>query len=171
MPGHDIETRNGKWFRKQIEELKKLQVRVGFQHGKESDGESGADIADIALWNEMGTEHSPSRPFLRQSVENHKDQITAMCRAQLQSLAKGGATAQKVLSGIGATQKGIIQYEIREGNFEPNAPITIEGGWMRRKGGKPFYVKGKKSKRPLIDTGRMMQSVNFVIKPKGEESD
>ena len=39
-----------------------------------------------------------------------------------------------------------------EGDFEPNAPSTI---------------RKKKSDKPLIDTGRMRQSVMTVIDKKG----
>ena len=51
-------------------------------------------------------------------------------------------------------QKGLIQRKIVDGTFEPNAPSTI-----RKKG----------SSRPLIDTGRMRQSVNFIIRRKGAD--
>jgi len=193
MPGHDRETKDGKWFKKQIEELKKLHVRVGFQHGNESSGEPDPktgkkprpDIVDIAMWNELGTEHSPPRPFMRQSVDNHKDKISAMCKAQLQALARGETTAQEVLTGLGVMQKGLIQNEIREGGFVPNAPSTIwrkskkalktvkdaDGNRVKTKGGKSIkrLVIVKRKDTPLIDTGRMRQSVNFVIKPKAGE--
>lgn len=47
-----------------------------------------------------------------------------------------------------------------DNNWEPNAYITIHGGWMRNKvSGKPVYIKGKGSDRPLIDTGSLRQSI------------
>ena len=49
------ETKAGKKFRQEIEKLKKLQVRVGYQRGEEnieSEGES-ADLCDIAAYNEL----------------------------------------------------------------------------------------------------------------------
>jgi hypothetical protein len=166
MPGRDKVTPKGKDFFKQIAELEKLQVRVGFQQGTASSG--GADIVDVAAWNELGTEHSPPRPFLRQSVEKYEGQIAAMCKQQLARIVKGQATAQDALQALGVMQKGLIQKEIQSGGFTPNAPITIEGGWMWRNG-RAFYVKGKKSSQPLIDTGRLRQTVNFVIKAKGDD--
>lgn len=168
MPGRDKITKQGKDFFKQIELLKKLQVRVGFQQGTASGEDSGADIVDIAAWNELGTENAPARPFLRQSVENNAAQIEAMCRAQLAKIVNGQATAEEALKAIGVMQKALIQNEIKNGGFEPNAPITIEGGWMHRNG-KSFFIKGKKSSQPLIDTGRLRQSVNFVITEKGDD--
>lgn len=153
MAGHDTLTAEGKRFFKEIEELKKLQVRVGFQHGEETDEDSGADLADVAMWNELGTAHSPPRPFLRQSIDNNVSRVNAMCKAQLRAVAQG-KTAKDALQAIGSMQKALVQDTIRNGDFEPNAPSTI---------------KKKKSSKPLIDSGRMRQSVNFVIKPKGDE--
>lgn len=46
----------------------------------------------------------------------------------------------------------MIQKEIVNGDFVPNSPETI-----KRKG----------SDKPLIDTGRMRQSINYVIQEKG----
>ena len=166
MPGRDKITPKGKDFFKQIKELKKLQVRVGFQHGRASDPGSGADLADVAAWNELGTEHSPPRPFLRQSVDNNADPINAMCASQLKRITNGQASAREALQDLGDMQKALVQNEIKTGSFEPNAPITISGGWMWRKG-RAFYVKGKGSDRPLIDTGQLRYSVNFTIQKKG----
>lgn len=146
-----METRDGKRLRKQIDELMKLELRVGFQHGEEAD-DAGVDIADIAMWNELGTARSPARPFMRQSVDNNAARINAMCKAQLQAIASGSRTAKEALNALGALQKALVQDTIRNGEFVENAPSTI---------------KKKGSDQPLIDTGRMRQSVNFTIKPKG----
>lgn len=152
MGGHDRITPEGRRFLGQIEQLKKLQVQVGFQAGAAAD-EDGVDIANIAMWNELGTSRSPARPFMRKSVDENKDKIKAMCARQLKRLAQG-ASAEDILEKIGVFQKGLIQRKIVDGTFEPNAASTI-----RKKG----------SSRPLIDTGRMRQSVNFIIRRKGAD--
>ena len=152
MGGHDRITPEGRRFLGQIEQLKKLQVQVGFQAGAAAD-EDGVDIANIAMWNELGTSRSPARPFMRKSVDENTDKIKSMCARQLKRLPQG-ASAQDILEKIGVFQKGLIQRKIVDGTFEPNAPSTI-----RKKG----------SSRPLIDTGRMRQSVNFIIRRKGAD--
>ena len=154
MAGHDRLTDEGKRFFAQIKELEQLQVRVGFQAGEAAE-KDGVDIANIAMWNEVGTSRAPSRPFLRMSVDENADKISKMCQAQVKRLAQGG-TAQEILQALGAFQKGLVQAKIGDGAFEPNAPATI---------------RKKKSDHPLIDSGRMRQSVSFVIKPKGEGDD
>ena len=150
MAVRDKVTPEGKDFFKQIADLAKLEVRVGFQQGSASDG--GADITAVAAWNELGTEHTPPRPFMRQSVENNTAQITAMCKAQLVKVVKGQATVRDALQALGVMQKALIQAEIKGGGFAANAPGT---------------VAKKGSAQPLIDTGRMRQSVNYVIEAKG----
>ncbi len=142
-------TPEGKKFKKQLEELTKLEVAVGYQKGQDS--EDGVDMADIALFNELGTVHIPSRPFIRDSLNNNKDKITQFMQKAAKGIANG-ASAEEVLKQIGVFQKGLIQKEITNGSFVPNSPATI---------------KKKGSDKPLIDTGRMRQSVNFVIRKKG----
>lgn len=150
MAGHDRITEEGRRFYAQIDKLKKLQVRVGFQAGEAAE-EDGVDIANIAMWNELGTSTAPARPFMRKSVDENASKISAMCQAQLKRLASG-ATAQEILQQLGVFQKWLIQEKIVSGSFAANAASTI---------------RKKKSDKPLIDTGRMRQSVSFVIRQKG----
>ena len=148
-------TPDGKKFFAEIEKLKKLCVRVGFQEGAKQYEESGADILDVAMFNELGTSTSPSRPFMAMSVDENADKINAFLKNQLKLLAQGKTTAEGILKAIGVFQKGLIQKKIQNGDFEPNAPSTI---------------KKKGSEHPLIDTGTMRQSVNFVVTAKGGKS-
>lgn len=103
------------------------------------------------MFNELGTVHSPARPFLRDSVDSNANRINMFLKSMKKEIVKGGS-AEDILKKIGTFQKGLIQKEIVNGSFEPNSEDTI-----RKKG----------SDKPLIDTGRMRQSVNFVIQKKG----
>lgn len=156
MAGHDRLTDEGKQFFAQIKELEKLQVRIGFQAGEAAE-KDGTDIANIAMWNEVGTSRAPARPFLRPSVDDHKEEIAKICKAYLQKLAKGEVTAQQILSGLGNMQVGLVQDKILDGPHTPNATSTLKA--KLRKG---------LSEKPLIATGSMKNRVSFVIKPKGE---
>ena len=60
--------------------------------------------------------------------------------------------ASKIKSFLQEKKKDLIQEKITDGSFAPNAAST---------------VKKKGSSKPLIDTGRMRQSVNYEIKQKG----
>ena len=137
-------------FEKMLKELSQMEVRIGFQHGKATE-DDGTDVCDVAAWNELGTERSPSRPFLRKSVDENEEKIKSFLQSKRQDLVRGVPTEQ-ILKEIGIFQKDLIQEKITEGDFAPNAPSTV-----RQKG----------SSKPLIDTGRMRQSVDFVIQKKG----
>lgn len=154
--GHDRITADGKKFFAEIEKLIKLQARVGYQRGKNTESETGADLVDVAAWNELGTKHIPARPFMRRSVDDNKNAITQMCKTQLSRLTGGDATAEDILNKLGLMQKGLIQKKISDGDFEPNADSTR---------------KRKKSSRPLVDTGTLRNSVDFVIEEKGGDTD
>ena len=153
MAAHIIDkiTPDGRRLERILRDLDKKEIRIGFQRGKATD-ENGVDMCDIAMWNELGTSHSPARPFMRQTVDNHEGEINALLKQARQSLL-GGYSGEQVLKEIGLKVKDMMQNEIINGGFVPNAASTI-----RKKG----------SDRPLIDTGRTRQSVNYEIKAKGE---
>lgn len=149
--GHDRLTPEGRRFYAELEKLRSKQVFVGFQAGASTDGQ-GTDMAQIALIHELGTSEIPARPFLRQTTEDHSDDIKAFCGEKLRDIAEGG-TAEEALKQLGVYGKGLVQAQIKDGSFLPNAPATIQK---------------KKSDKPLIDTGQMRQSVHYVIQQKGE---
>ena len=152
MAGHNRLTPEGKRFFAQIEELKKLQVRVGYQQG-EAESDEGVDMVDVAMFNELGTARSPSRPFLRQSADGNKPLIEKFCKAQVRKLAEG-ASAQQVLNAVGVMQKGLVQDTISKSKT-----------WAAENA--DSAKRKKKSGQPLVDSGKMAQSVNYVIKKKG----
>lgn len=151
-------TAEGRKFEQVLNEIGKLQVRIGFQRGEQIyDDESGTevDMCDVAAWNELGTERAPSRPFMRDAIDKHINDINSFMDGEKQKLING-ESAEKILNECGIFVKDLIQNEIREGDFIENAPYTIA-----KKG----------SSHPLIDTGRMRQSVNYVIKEKGGDDE
>lgn len=148
------ETVDGIRLRLMIKQLENLEVDVGFNENSGSypaeEGEESITIADVAAWNEFGTERAPSRPFMRQTIKDNKKKITNHANKALKAALNGGGT-QELLNSIGSYTKGQMQKEIRNGDWEPNAPSTIA-----KKG----------SSKPLIDTGRMRKSIVYVIKEK-----
>lgn len=149
----DTWTPEGKRFMQNLKELSKLEVKIGFQGGKDYYEEDGkhVNVLDIAMFNELGTVNIPSRPFMRKSVDENQSKINAFLEVKRNELANG-KSAQAVLNEIGVFMKGLVQEKIVSGSFVANAPSTVE-----KKG----------SSRPLVDTGLMRQSVNFEVKRKG----
>ena len=167
-------TGEGRRFEQMLRELQDKEVRIGFQDiESDTQGEDGekiyakagvrrgpggevinseVSILDIAMWNELGTEHVKPRPFLRKSVDENIAEINSFLQEE-KAYMLNGRSAEQILKDIGVFLKGLIQDKIVDGNFEPNKEIT-----KIRKG----------SDHPLIDTGRMLQSVNYVIRQKGD---
>lgn len=146
---NDRITPEGKRLQKALEDLNNLEVGIGFQRGKAS--EDGVDMADIAAWNEYGTVHSPSRPFIRKTMDENSGKIDAMIE-NVKDGVMSGKDPQVLLNQVGVAVKGLMQEKIVNGTYEPNAPSTI---------------KKKGSSKPLIDTGQMRQSVNYVVRRRG----
>lgn len=147
-------TPEGQRFFRELGELKKLEVRVGFQRG-DAQEEDGTDMCDVAAFNELGTDHIPARPFIRQSVDDNESKIKSFLKGEVKDFAQG-KSAEQILKEIGIFQKDLMQDKITSGSFAPNAESTI---------------KKKGSSKPLVDTGRMRQSVNYVIQKKGSGDD
>ena len=142
-------TPEGKKYFAELKKLAGLEVRVGFQEGGGS-YEDGTTLVEVAAYNEYGGSDRPARPFMKQSFENHEDKLQLFCDQANRTISAGG-TARAALEKLGVSVKGLVQDEIVNGGFEPNAESTI-----LRKG----------SEQPLIDTGFMRQSVNYEIKPR-----
>ncbi len=147
-------TPEGRRFMEQMRQISGMETRIGFQAGEAMHGET--DMCKIAMFNELGTESIPSRPFLRNSVDNHMDEIEAHLKAWCEKILQGEMEAHELMSNMGMLMQGIIRKEISEGSFVPNAPST---------------VSKKGSDRPLIDSGLMRDSVNYQIVKRGTSDD
>ena len=122
---------------------------------------NGLNVAAVAAWNEFGTETIPERPFLRQAISGAERDLLPVLKAGIDP--KEMVIDARTAGLLGEVMKARIQQSITTLREPPNAPITISGGWMRSKSGKPFRVKGKGSSNPLIDTGFMRQSVTYQV--------
>lgn len=143
---------------KAIDKLKKRLidnkiVNVGVPAGpKENDG---TPVAMIAAVHEFGApaQGIPERPFLRVAIQKNRLKYVRLNRINLGKMLRGQMTAEQALGQLGEMVKGDVQVEIRTGDFVPLKPATI-----KRKG----------STRPLIDTGQMVQSMQWEL---GEKKD
>lgn len=135
---------------KQLEDKNSTIIEIGY-----FDGDKDNLLPSIAFWNEFGTYTAPARPFFRNTINEFLNKWTKHWAK------KHNEFAEEI--------KTDLQDTIRRGEFEPNAPITIYGGWMRnKKSGKLFYVRGKgEGKPPLTNTGKLAESVSIRITKKG----
>ncbi len=177
----DRKTSDWKKLEKELKELSGMEVRVGFQRDKKyypqrktkkknqedeqekkdeqkKEEEEEIDVCDVAICNELGvpSKNIPSRPFLRKSVDENKEEIETFLKLQAKRVMNG-VPAEKILKETGDFQAKLIQKKIENGSYEENKEATIK----RKKG----------SDKPLIDTGTMRQSVHYVIEKKGNRKE
>lgn len=101
-------------------------------------------VADVALWNEFGTERIPARPFLRTAQNKAIERGNRILQVRMEE----NADVEQIAKDLGMMMQDEIKKQITRGEFAPNAPSTI-----KRKG----------SSHPLIDTGNMRQSVHWAV--------
>lgn len=125
-----------------------------------SDEPNPPDISQIALWNDFGTYNIPPRPFMREAQKK----ANKRCENAIKGLLDDGTDMESITKLLAQLLVAELKESIRHGSWDANAPITINGGWMHnKKSGKIFYVQGKHSSRPLIDTGNLQQSIHSAI--------
>lgn len=133
-----------KALRKELKSIKKSRAQVGY---------FGGEITQIAAANEFGTEtvdgeeHVPERPFLRATADDPKTG-TALGKAVEKRLKSKGSWLE-ALEAASIEMVGLVRKKINTNIPPANDPKTIEA---------------KGSKRTLIDTGRLRQSVTHKIK-------
>lgn len=131
----------------QMKSAKEKAVYVGFpaEFDEKVEGAENFNLASLAAVLEFGNEHIPSRPFLRQTLEENQEKYTALF---IQWFDQGVPITQ-IYERLAIIAQGDVQLNIVRGNWAANAPSTI---------------KRKKSSKPLIDTGKMRQSVRGIVK-------
>ena len=144
-------TEYGEKLKATLKEIDGLCAFVGFQDrsGKYEKGKNPASVAQVAMFNEYGTENMPARPFMRNTLEKHSDELKDFSTNVVLKGVMNGDDAKTAMNKMGSYTKGLMQREIRDGEYAPNAPSTI---------------RKKKSSHPLIDTGRMRQSVVYEVR-------
>lgn len=137
-------------FKQLIEQIKatsKKAVYVGFpaEFNENVEGSDNFNLASLAAVLEFGNERIPSRPFLRQTLAENQEKYTAL----FVKLFESGVSIDQIYEQIALIAQGDVQQNIVNGKWTANAPSTI---------------KRKKSSSPLIDTGKLRQSVRGIVK-------
>lgn len=119
-------------------------VKVGIRRGKGS--HDGTDMLDIAVYNHFGTATIPARPFVSDCAEKNAGQIQEAQKRLVYRVYQGSLSADGALAQLGAWYVNVQKGHILHGGWTPNAPATI-----KRKG----------SNRPLVDTGQLVNTVDW----------
>ena len=153
---------------RELRAARKLVALVGIpSDAKRHEDNPNIGLAEIAFIMEKGSavNNIPARPFMQQTRQRNEKRMMRLSRRLLKAISNGSTTAMESIKKLGGTYELAMKEIFTKGSFEPNAQITIDGGWMRNHvSGKPFKVEGKKSTRPLEGkTGLLRQSIKFKV--------
>ncbi|MBU0792252.1 MAG: hypothetical protein KKC55_17585 [Gammaproteobacteria bacterium] len=90
----------------------------------------------------------PERSFLRVPLRQNKDKFVKMFRSMIPKVVKGELTMQAVMVRLGGQGVRVSVEAIDSGIDPENAPST---------------VAKKGSSKPLSDSGRLRQSITFIV--------
>lgn len=148
-----------KELKKELQKLeKKPFTKVGILEGKGSKlySDSSQKVIDVAVANEFGTAKIPSRPFIRKTYDENITQYNRLFKRAYNNIIDGKSTVKTSLGNIGLFAENKTRKRLRSGPWTPNAPSTIAK---------------KKSSRPLIDTGQLVNSIVSKTVMNGVTSD
>lgn len=137
--------------------LAKQEIAVGFPKGITEAYPDGEQVLDVAIANCYGTPTIPQRDFMSLADKDIKTGIRPIMKkiGQLANTQQPGLGEAKKILALQNVAGMAAQEAIREAIIEldtpPNALVTIEA---------------KGSSNPLIDTGKMKDSVTWVVRSK-----
>ena len=160
-----------------IDKLTRIKVLVGVPSDKADRVPSYEDPtvkmnnAALAYIHENGAPEAniPARPFLVPGVRGASQKIAerfGSMAKRIISVKQGRVNASVVetgFKGVGLIAQSAVKKKITDGPFEALAPATVAARRARHKGRKANTAKDT---RPLIDTGAMRNSINFVLRIK-----
>lgn len=138
---------------KRLDKLNGTEVEVGFfeedRYGPEN---HNLPVATVAAYNEFGTVHNPQRPFMSDTFSDGMSQNVMAKRMGdvFESVLKGSNATQRLLNILGKITGELMQISIQQ--YAAMGGNSVET--IKRKGGRDT---------PLIDTGKMLESVRFHI--------
>lgn len=150
----DVRDNDAQWRKAfaNLKQLEKLEVASGILSKDGSEQHSpGITMVDLATVHEFGTKNIPERSFIRTGYDTHENKIAIEAGKAIDA-ALLDTNWKAHLNRVGLlNRQGIIDQFKQSGDpkWTKNAPSTI-----KRKG----------SDKPLIDTGRLRQSIHFVIR-------
>lgn len=148
-------TSNSEAIKKMLAELDKKEIRVGFfENSKYPDG---TPIAYVAAIQEFGYGPIPPRPFMRPAEEANKGKWLKGIAAAVRAVISGQVTLDHALEQVGMVAAGDVRKAIKAVTAPPLAESTVRARQRRKKGKKAV------SRKPLVDTGQMLQAVNSAV--------
>jgi len=136
-----------KWMAQMKAIDKKPFTKIGIL-GDGEKGEDGATVLEYASHNEFGTKDIPERSFIRSTIDERKRRIFGKAFQLQADIFTGRISMDKALGIMGLLIKGNIIQKIVNLRSPKNEDSTI---------------RAKGSSNPLIDSGRMRQSIDYEV--------
>lgn len=131
-----------------ISEIGKYTIKAGILENNKLTLRNKTPIAEYAFYNEFGTKNIPERPFIGTSTdEDSKNWIKGLNKDSKKTMA-GVMSIDDTLTNLGKRMKKSIKTKIKTITTPENAPSTI---------------KKKGFDNPLIDTGLMLDTVDYEV--------
>lgn len=148
---------------KNIAHLDNLRVLVGIREQAKTGtaskrgrtSEPGLSIAEYGAKNEFGSGNIPERSFMRNPFDKNLEKLTRFSKKEYLKAIMGEKDSVQALNTIGSYMQSLIQERIRDIITPPNSPVTIAI---------------KKSGKPLIDYGFLINSITYTVRRKREEN-
>lgn len=118
-------------------------------------------VAEEAFYNCMGVPEMniPARDYQTKTVKENKEKWNKYAKKALKT-----QSTKQVVQALGISAKDDTKAVIANFGEPANAPITVNGGWMRNRiSGKMFYVEGKGKNQPLVDNGDLLKSIAYQV--------
>ena len=133
-----------------ITEIMGLSVVVGVT-AKSNARSDELTNADLAMIHEFGSpaHNIPERSFLRKPLINNAEAVANLAKNAIGKFIAGEISAAEALGVIGEEAKGISKEAVTNGISPALKPATI---------------KHKKSSKPLIDTGQLLNSITYEVR-------
>jgi hypothetical protein len=143
--------------------LERKQALVGIPDStaerRLEDDEGPINNAMIGRLMEDGSpaQNLPARPHLKPAVREVKPELIRRYRTGTKAVLDGALKdPDKIHHAVGLIAENAVKAKITEGNFAPLSPRTIQARKRR----------GRKSEKPLVDTGQYRNSITHVVRPK-----
>lgn len=162
---------------KSAERLEDFEIVVGYQ-GKNAqqpalkvDPDGGKtpqpiNMATLAAIHNFGTGTIPARPYMSLGFMAALPEVQKRMTVIAKKVNDGQASLQKELQVVGA----VVQNEMRKAleGLKGNAQYQLSEATKKARQQRRGARKGDNAS-PLIDTGRLRQSLSFAVRKRGSE--
>lgn len=158
---------------KSVESLTRDQVLVGVPSNKAPRQGEPINNATLAYIHNFGSpaRNIPQREFMEPGIRSAEGSIIrALKTGALDAIEGNAGSVRGQMTIAGQTAADSIKAKITDGPFAPLSPATTRRREAKRRAG--WNARGHVGTAtfvPLIDTGKLRQSITFVIRAHGAD--